>query len=195
MNTIELARKAGMRVGTNLSGVTLVGSPSGDTIAHLTIDDLERFAALVLEEHLKGVDMEPAAWNVYRAMQDTALEFSRPSKDSDYLDAVPFYTATQMAAVRHRALEEHLKGVDVEPVAWLDLSKMTHSVMVYATGFKATDEQSQLYTAEQMAAVRHRALDEAAQICEKHAESDQGGEGDLQSASQKRTPAGVDEPQ
>ena len=50
MNIIELAKKAGMKVGVNVSGVTLVGSPSGETIAHLTIDELERFAALVLEE-------------------------------------------------------------------------------------------------------------------------------------------------
>ena len=36
-----------MRVGTNLSGVVLVGSPAEIGLAHLTIEELERFAALV----------------------------------------------------------------------------------------------------------------------------------------------------
>lgn len=34
---------------------------------------------------------------------------------------------------------------EAEPVAWLDLSKMTPSGMVYATGFKANDRQTALY--------------------------------------------------
>ena len=33
-----------------------------------------------------------------------------------------------------------------EPVAWLDLSKMSASAMVYATGWKSNDKQSPLYT-------------------------------------------------
>ena len=44
---IRMAREAGMRVGTNLSGVVLVGSPAEIGLAHLTIEELERFAALV----------------------------------------------------------------------------------------------------------------------------------------------------
>ena len=32
-----------------------------------------------------------------------------------------------------------------EPVAWLDLSKMSASAMVYATGWKSNDKQSPLY--------------------------------------------------
>ena len=44
---IHMAREAGMRVGTNLSGVVLVGSPAEIGLAHLTIEELERFAALV----------------------------------------------------------------------------------------------------------------------------------------------------
>lgn len=53
---IELAREAGLYVGTNISGVTLVGSPTvgGIAIAHITIEEFERFATLyraqVLEE-------------------------------------------------------------------------------------------------------------------------------------------------
>ena len=42
-----MAREAGLRVGTNLSGVVLVGSPAEIGLAHLTIEELERFAALV----------------------------------------------------------------------------------------------------------------------------------------------------
>jgi hypothetical protein len=44
---IRIAREAGLRVGTNLSGVVLVGSPAEIGLAHLTIEELERFAALV----------------------------------------------------------------------------------------------------------------------------------------------------
>lgn len=56
MNIIELAKKAGFNVGTNISGVTLVGSPSTPGLAHISIDEMERFAALVLEEAAKVCD-------------------------------------------------------------------------------------------------------------------------------------------
>jgi len=50
---IRMAREAGLYVGTNLSGVTLVGSSyeDGGLLVHLDVDDLERFAALVAEEN------------------------------------------------------------------------------------------------------------------------------------------------
>ena len=44
---IRIAREAGLRVGTNLSGVVLVGSPAEIGLAHLTIEELERFATIV----------------------------------------------------------------------------------------------------------------------------------------------------
>jgi len=45
---IKLAREAGLRTGVNASGVTLVfAHVPGVTIAHITIDEFERFAALV----------------------------------------------------------------------------------------------------------------------------------------------------
>jgi len=44
---IKLAREAGLTTGVNLSGVTLVGAPVGVTIAHITIDEMQHFAALV----------------------------------------------------------------------------------------------------------------------------------------------------
>lgn len=48
MNIIELAKQAGLYVGTNLSGVQLVGSSyDNGLLVHMDIDDLTRFAALV----------------------------------------------------------------------------------------------------------------------------------------------------
>ena len=44
---IRLAREAGLKVGANISGVVLVGSPAEIGLAHLTIEEIERFAALV----------------------------------------------------------------------------------------------------------------------------------------------------
>ncbi len=44
---IRMAREVGLCVGTNLSGVVLVGAPAEIGLAHLTIEELERFAALV----------------------------------------------------------------------------------------------------------------------------------------------------
>jgi hypothetical protein len=44
---IRMAREAGLCVGTNLSGVVLVGAPAEIGLAHLIIEELERFAALV----------------------------------------------------------------------------------------------------------------------------------------------------
>jgi len=44
---IRMAREAGLTVGTNISGVMLIGSPSTPGIAHIDIDEMQRFAALV----------------------------------------------------------------------------------------------------------------------------------------------------
>jgi len=44
---IAMAREAGLTVGTNISGVMLIGSPSTPGIAHIDIDEMQRFAALV----------------------------------------------------------------------------------------------------------------------------------------------------
>ena len=54
---IELARKAGLKVATNISGVTLVGSPldGPPAIAHITIEEMERFAAIVRAQVLGQV--------------------------------------------------------------------------------------------------------------------------------------------
>ena len=57
-NIIRMAREAGMRVGTNLSGVVLVGSPAEIGLAYLTIEELGRFAALVAASEREKL----AAW-------------------------------------------------------------------------------------------------------------------------------------
>jgi 2-oxo-4-hydroxy-4-carboxy--5-ureidoimidazoline (OHCU) decarboxylase len=59
---IHMAREAGLRVGTNLSGVVLVGSPAEIGLAHLTIEELERFAALVAAAERNKL----AAWMIER---------------------------------------------------------------------------------------------------------------------------------
>jgi len=59
---IRMAREAGLRVGTNLSGVVLVGSPAEIGLAHLTIEELERFAALVAAAERNKL----AAWMIER---------------------------------------------------------------------------------------------------------------------------------
>lgn len=48
---IKLAREAGLYVGRNISGVQLVGSSyeEGGLLVHLTVEEFERFAALVAE--------------------------------------------------------------------------------------------------------------------------------------------------
>jgi phosphoribosylcarboxyaminoimidazole (NCAIR) mutase len=56
---IKLAREAGLTTGVHISGatsgVTLVGAPSGVKIAHITIDDFERFAALVAAKEREDI--------------------------------------------------------------------------------------------------------------------------------------------
>jgi hypothetical protein len=80
---IRMAREAGLTTGVHISGatsgVTLVGAPSGVKIAHITIDDFERFASLVAaaerEECAKvceaGIDMWP---NEYHKEWNDACE-------------------------------------------------------------------------------------------------------------------------
>lgn len=55
-DVIRMAREAGLTVGTNICGVMLVGSPSTPGIAHIDIDEMQRFAALV-REHLLSTDI------------------------------------------------------------------------------------------------------------------------------------------
>ena len=76
---IRMAREAGLRVGTNLSGVVLVGSPAEIGLAHLTIEELERFAALVA-----AAEREACAKFIEH---DYVRQFERPWRD-DLSDAI-----------------------------------------------------------------------------------------------------------
>ncbi len=44
---IRMAREAGLKVGENISGFTLIGSPLPMGLAHIDLDEMQRFAALV----------------------------------------------------------------------------------------------------------------------------------------------------
>jgi hypothetical protein len=43
----RLAREAGLTIGTNMSGIGLVGSPADIGIAHITLDQMHHFADIV----------------------------------------------------------------------------------------------------------------------------------------------------
>lgn len=60
----RMAREAGLSVGTNISGIELVGSPAEIGLNHLTIDELKRFAALVAA-YIRETEFKPD-WNNYR---------------------------------------------------------------------------------------------------------------------------------
>jgi hypothetical protein len=51
---IRMAREAGLKVGENISGVMLVGSPAEIGLAHITLEEMERFAALVAKHERKA---------------------------------------------------------------------------------------------------------------------------------------------
>jgi hypothetical protein len=46
-DVICMASKAGLTVGTNMSGIGLVGSPADIGIAHITLDQMRHFADIV----------------------------------------------------------------------------------------------------------------------------------------------------
>jgi len=46
-DVICMASKAGLTVGTNMSGIGLVGSPADIGIAHITLDEMHHFADIV----------------------------------------------------------------------------------------------------------------------------------------------------
>jgi len=46
-DVICMASKAGLTVGTNMSGIGLVGSPADIGIAHITLDQMHHFADIV----------------------------------------------------------------------------------------------------------------------------------------------------
>jgi hypothetical protein len=46
-DVICMAFKAGLTIGTNMSGIGLVGSPADIGIAHITLDQMHHFADIV----------------------------------------------------------------------------------------------------------------------------------------------------
>jgi hypothetical protein len=46
-DVICIASKAGLTIGTNMSGIGLVGSPADIGIAHITLDEMHHFADIV----------------------------------------------------------------------------------------------------------------------------------------------------
>jgi hypothetical protein len=44
---IRMAQEAGLTIGTNMSGIGLVGSPADIGIAHITLDQMHHFADIV----------------------------------------------------------------------------------------------------------------------------------------------------
>ena len=105
MNIIELANQA---------------ATQSETFVHHGFDGafLERFAALVIAEHVKGVDMEPVAW--INEDQTIGPELGKKRLSFDKYHSLnplrykhtPLYTAEQMAAQRHKALDEAAEVCD-----------------------------------------------------------------------------------
>jgi len=106
MNTIELAEQADLdwQRGFDLDGV----------------NRYETFARLVIEDFVKGLDVEPAfIWHdnkedecdneMFEVAQVGRVDISDIYEGGICPHCTPLYTAEQMAAVRHKALEEAAK--------------------------------------------------------------------------------------
>ena len=75
---IRMAREAGLTVGTNISGVMLVGSPSTPGIAHIDIDEMAAFAAVA------RADLEAEVARLREALEELLRHFTRsPSSLAD----------------------------------------------------------------------------------------------------------------
>lgn len=65
----RIAKEAGLAVGTNISGIELVGSPGNGELKllHMTVDELKLFAELIAqrerEECAKVCDNEESEWS------------------------------------------------------------------------------------------------------------------------------------
>lgn len=81
-DVICMACKAGLTVGTNMSGIGLVGSPADIGIAHITLDQMHHFADIV-----------------------AAAEREACAKWFDSEEDRPFYGRHVAAAIRKRGQE------------------------------------------------------------------------------------------
>ena len=102
MNIIELANKAAMQT---------------ETFVHHGFDGafLETFARLVIEDFVKGVDVEPVGYadDYSGGFVDSLRHWSDGSSNETKL-----YTASQMAAQRSKALEEAAMVCEKECDNW-----------------------------------------------------------------------------
>ena len=97
MNIIELAKQAEFAI---------VG-PDGDKYFECWPEQLEAFARLVIEAHVASVDVEPVAHCKVRPLRgDESVRKFEIAWVGNNPIAGPLYTAEQMAAAQHRALEE-----------------------------------------------------------------------------------------
>jgi len=72
---IRMAREAGLYVGANISGVQLVGGHlNGSLLVHMTVDELEDFAALVAAAEREVIlKMLEAEWFKSQANVEQAI--------------------------------------------------------------------------------------------------------------------------
>jgi hypothetical protein len=105
MNIIELAEQAGFKVKNFKTPVITAQHSNGSWVS--VGDELETFARLVIEAHVKGVDMEPVGFQWF----DTANFRKRLPDDALPSDWRVLYTATQMAAQRHKVLEDAIESI------------------------------------------------------------------------------------
>ena len=101
---VELAKQAGIEF-QSVSGIT--GKTKTLTWGSLPIESIETFARLVIEAHVTSVDVEPVAHCKLRPLRgDESVRKFEIAWVGNNPIAGPLYTAEQMAAAQHRALEE-----------------------------------------------------------------------------------------
>lgn len=81
---VRMAREAGLYVGTNLSGVQLVGSAyeeGGCGLIHMDVDELERFASLVAAAEREACAKVVDSYKDCEWIGDPAWELARDAAE------------------------------------------------------------------------------------------------------------------
>jgi hypothetical protein len=76
-DVICVAFKAGLTIGTNMSGIGLVGSPADIGIAHITLDQMHHFADIVAaaeREACANVCESVSPFGSHLALQKATIE-------------------------------------------------------------------------------------------------------------------------
>ena len=111
MNTIELARLAGafeLHSVEHYEPLSLVG-----------VDRIETFHRLCIEDFVKGVDVEPVGYLSTHTFGPQVFSETFAGVYPDTATSIKsLYTAEQMAAQRHKALEEAAEVVLKECDRW-----------------------------------------------------------------------------